>query len=54
MNAKTEPKERKPQPQAARPYYQGKPALVAQYGSIGCAAIRAALQFRHPGAAKGR
>ena len=49
MTAKTETQERKPQQQSAR-----KPALVAQYGTIGCAAIRAALQFRRPETVKAR
>ena len=44
MTAKTENTARKPEP-AKRPANAG---LVAKYGAIGNAAIRAALQFRKP------
>lgn len=44
MNAKTESTARKPEP-AKRP---ASTTLVAKYGNIGNAAIRAALQFRKP------
>jgi hypothetical protein len=53
MTVKTETKEREPQQPASHQYQPG-PSLDAKYGSIGCAAIRAALQFTPATTAKAK
>jgi hypothetical protein len=51
MTIKTETTDRKPEQAVARKQYA---ALAAHYGTIGNAAIRAALQFRKPASAKAK